>query len=134
MGKQIRFFMGPSDERIFTDVLSGTGSKLVLNNATPILINATQGLGIVDTCYAVFPESRLVTSQSGFIDPVTSDAIEFSRSRIKDNRMMYGRLWVETWYYDEDGNKVQKDKWLSNKFNTLCKWVKSKYVQSACKD
>ncbi len=66
--------------------------------------------------------SKIKNSSNGYIDAIYSEVIEFSRSMTRNqNKVQYGRLWVELKYYDELEKSITKEKWLSEKYNNYKK-------------
>lgn len=60
------------------------------------------------------------------VDSIKSPVIEYSRTIIREDlkEISRGRLWVETKYYNNDGDLVQKDIRLEEWYKELCKWIK----------
>ena len=55
-----------------------------------------------------------------------SEVIEFHNSRIflDEKRVSRGRICVEMFYYDENGDKIKKSKELDDFYKKLAKWIK----------
>ncbi len=134
MGKQIRFFMLNDDENAFIKLIEEFGDRIVDNKGKTLVAEE-----IIKSDRSVFyilsQSSKITYSVNGFIDVICSDAIEFSRSMIRNqSKVQYGRLWVELKYFDESGNSITKEKWLNNKFNMYKRWIEKQYKISKCKD
>lgn len=133
MGKQIRFFMGPEDEKRFLGLVLAQQDLIIkprIRNCEvdPWRENPEQPDHII---YIVSRDSRIVTRGLGFIDDLQSDVLEFSRCVMRDDRHMdYGRIWFEMRYWDEHTNLVQKDKWLSDRFEFYRRWIRKEYRHS----
>lgn len=128
MGRQIRFFMVQQDERRFLDFIVARHDKILLPKfgKVPIDVHAFSA----NDAYQFFittTQGKLV-ERGGFIDELTSDVIEFDRCKIKNGREMdYGRLWVETKFWDEQGQLVTKEKWVNDFYESYRKWIRKEY-------
>ncbi len=60
------------------------------------------------------------------VDFMNGPVIEFSKSMIdaETKRLIRGRLWMDSWYFDEAGNKVKKSELLTKDYEKLVRWVK----------
>lgn len=60
------------------------------------------------------------------IDSTISPVIEFTRTFIieEEKKIVRGRLWYETKYFNENGELVAKDERILKEFNSLVKWIK----------
>lgn len=129
MGKQIRFFMLPEEEKKFIDIVLAQKDLLVrpkFKDGNMDLIR--DSLNISDyKLYIVTKQSRIVCRSTGFISETLSDAIEFLRCKIDNHKLEYGRLWVEMKYWDEKGQLITKDKQLNKRFEFYRKWIKENY-------
>lgn len=122
------------DEKEFIKLIEEFGDTLVDNMGKVLssedIINSNRSI-----FYILSQQSKIVYSSNGFIDVLISDLIEYSRSMIRNqNQVQYGRLWVETKYFNTLGQNVSKDKWLSNKYNAYKKWIEKQYKISKCRD
>jgi len=132
MGKQIRFFMHGNDELKFLEIMEEQGDSIVDDKANPIEINKLKQFfrNTVEEVeltqfFMIFPESKLIRDENGFIEPIESDVIEFSRCSIESENMVWaGRIWAEFNYYDNNDAMVKKDKWFEQKFNKYRNWIK----------
>ncbi len=145
MGRQIRFFMHGDDEIKFIELVEYFGDSISDRGGNPFDISKLNGFllhkeEITDSSkltilFIIFPESKLVKRESGYINPVEADVIEFSRCDITDNNQIWeGRLWAEFKYYDENGTLKSKDKWFEQKFNKYRNWIKKNLRISVDKD
>lgn len=134
MGKQIRFFMLNEDEKSFINLVNQCGDILVDNKGNPLSIEE-----VIKSDRSVFyilsQHSKVIFSINGFIDVICSDVIEYSRSRLRNQeKVQYGRLWVELKYFDQSGINVSKEKWLNEKYFIYKKSIEKQYKISKCKD
>jgi len=62
------------------------------------------------------------------IDSLRSPVIEFSKTMInyEEKRILRGRIWVGTQYYDENGYIVRKDPNLINEFESMVRWLRKR--------
>lgn len=148
MGKQINFFMLNTDEKDLLDYIFSQGDKIVDAKGNEINMNYLNK-DIVYTGEAINPppliqffivskESIIVKSKSNFIDQITSDVIEVSRSTIKhkngEKTITSGRIWAEFKYYDSNRQLKKKEKWFQQKLNNYINWVKKNLTPNKDKD
>lgn len=133
VGKQIRFFMGPEDEKKFLEMVFKKKDLLVRPKFKDRNIDSIDpkeaSLVLKDYQYFIISEqSRIITRDPGYINEIVSDTIVFSRCIVKDgSKMNYGRLWVELKYWGEHGEMITKDKRLSDCYEFYRKWIKKHY-------
>jgi hypothetical protein len=132
LGKQIQFLLDEITENKFVQFILSEGNTHILLNGNAItelpkpfsvegwfkvyLYRPTIGELIIE----------IINENLSFIRPLTSPVIEFSRTVLRNDKkeISLGRLWVETKYFDEIGNKVEKPKELNIFYNQLVKWIK----------
>ena len=140
MGRQIRFFMTQADEDMFVSFLRSDPNVILLCEVAPtalpeklevLLPLGTSGARIGfhmwnrEVCSPV--TTRFVSNQIGFsVDQISSDVIEFTRSRVTCDKYSYGRLWVQmTWWDDQDPPVLHhKSAKFENWFNQLVRWTR----------
>ena len=55
---------------------------------------------------------------------LNSPIIEFCKTRVKENRILRGRLWISDQYYKSNNGKTQQSKNYIMEYNMLAKWIK----------
>lgn len=133
MGRQIRFFTMNNDEDYFIQTIFNSSDKIVDSKGNSMT------LGEIKLCrlnlYIISPNSKIFYTKNNFINSINSDVIEYARNTVNIKKQVeYGRLWLETKYYDTYGNAVTKEKWLSAKFSKYKKWIVKNYRLSKDKD
>jgi hypothetical protein len=60
------------------------------------------------------------------IDTIKSSVIEFSCTRVDHGKKSItdGRIWIESGYYNECGEYINKSKEFINLYNKLARWIK----------
>lgn len=61
--------------------------------------------------------------KNNLIDVFNSPIIEFCKTRIKENRILRGRLWISD-YYKSYNSQIQQSKNYVMEYNNLTKWIK----------
>lgn len=148
MGNQIGFFCINEDEMEFIEHITNQGGLLVdsknqeinseLLKKTPIYTSKGLNPAPMLKFYIVFDKSKISVSETGFIEPLYSDVIEFSRSTISFKNNEYyvdpGRIWAEFTYYDRNGKLVKKEKFLKEKYNHYKTWIRGNFKLNKDKD
>jgi len=105
MGKQIRFFMDESDEMEFYKYITGLGGQLITQNLVEVDCDSLQE-NRQRKVFIRFQNSQVIAGESGRLDMLNSDVIEFVRCMKHENFLNYGRLWMST----REGNlKVKRN-------------------------
>lgn len=91
MGKQINFYMSENVQNQFIDFM--------LNNEILFLNNEGNKIEFQDLCfyndfYLYKKEFGCLLKKNNIIDVFNSPIIEFCKTRIKENRILRGRLWM----------------------------------------
>lgn len=129
MGRQIRFFMINEDFDMFVQNVSDL-SDLIIDYKGNIVVKE-EILNSNMASFFIKPYHSInVCDRSGYVNEIRSDVIQFLRCMTIKNQIMYGRLWYENKYFNETGNVIVKDKWLSDKFNIYKKWIVQNYRRS----
>jgi len=132
MGNQVRFFMTEEDEIIFFKQFEEMQKNIL--NANGRFLTIEEVLNSKDKLFFIASkESNIIIKSNGYIDTLKSDTIEYTRCIAKENTLMYGRVWTEFKYYNEDGNCIMKDKKLKEDFNILKKWITKNLKISKCR-
>src|SRR4030067_3248094 len=112
MGRQINFFMVGDDEVAFFDFVVENGDQLIESSGKHLFKEEIIGDYIWKQVYIKSPRSIIIKSFTGYLDTFKSTIIEYDRSVEKDNKIEKGRLYLNTFNYDDTGNKVRVEKWL----------------------
>lgn len=134
MGKQINFFMDKDTEEKFLIYIKENGVAIFEgNNDSPKIIEVLpepfSGKGWFKV-YLYNNQGDLILNKLStgreYIDSIKSPVIEFRRTIIKEGakEVSRGRLWLETKFYNEDGDLVSKDSDLDEWYKNLSKWIK----------
>lgn len=134
MGKQINFLMDKDTEEKFLIYIKENGVAIFEgNNDSPkiieVLPEAFSGKGWFKV-YLYNNQGDLILNKLStgreYIDSIKSPVIEFSRTIIREGakEVSRGRLWLETKFYNEDGDLVSKDSDLDEWYKNLSKWIK----------
>lgn len=134
MGKQINFYMDKESEDKFLMYIKENGVLIFEgNNDRPLIIDklpapfSEKGWFKVylynnagDIKYQKLSNGRVI------IDCMESPVIEFSRTVVREDskEISKGRLWVETKYYNNDGDLIIKDNMIDECYKSLSKWIK----------
>lgn len=135
MGKQINFLMDKETEKRFFEFIRKDGVVLFEgNNEVPQIINilpepfSGKGRFSIYIYNEKFGKYIISETKKGikYIDSIKSTVIEFNRTIIREGakEVSRGRLWLETKFYNEDGELVSKDIDLDEWYKNLCKWIK----------
>jgi len=134
MGKQIYFYMDKESEDKFLMYIKENGVLIFEgNNDRPLIIDKLpapfSGKGWFkvylynnagDLKYQKLSNGRVI------IDCMESPVIEFSRTVVREDskEILKGRLWVETKYYNKNGELIIKDNMIDEWYKKLIKWIK----------
>lgn len=134
MGRQIRFFMLEEDENKFIKLAKDMDCKITDRKGKDIFVSRERGTGFKQY-YLSFNESNIFINKNGYIDELKSDIIELDSCIIREDKNIdYGRLWLETQFYGDNGIIVKKEKWLEQKYNKMKRWIINNYRISEEKD
>ena len=140
MGRQINFYMLPEDEKEFISyVLQRKGVVMIaphFQSKSPDIVSRLpepfskpfwRSIYFWDKNVNGKLETKHIEKQGYFlIDSLTSPVIEFSRSFIRDNILVRGRIWAQLKYWK--GNEiVSKGKEFENWFNAMTRWIWKHY-------
>lgn len=134
MSKQINFLMDKDTEEKFLIYIKENGVAIFEgNNYSPKIIEVLpepfSGKGWFKVYLYNNQEDLILNKLSTgreYIDSIKSPVIEFNRTIIREGakEVSRGRLWLETKFYNEDGELVSKDIDLDEWYKNLCKWIK----------
>ncbi len=134
MGKQIEFFMLKADEEGFLQTVSEANHLIVDEKVSPILLEDAIN-SIILSLYLISSNSCIFKNNSGFIDAIVSEAIQFSRCMNREEKVVRsGKLWAEFKYYDRSKQLTTKNKQFNDMYNLYAKWIKKNFKQSKCKN
>ncbi len=133
MGKQINFYIEKELEEKLIQQLFNEGFVIVaedLDNKELVTYDEFQKVN--PKVYIMYLYKKefgklIIDKECEFrLDCLRSPIIELTRTLIKNDKKIVtrGRLWVETKYYDENGEIILKDSILTKEYNSLVKWVK----------
>ncbi len=124
MGRHLYFFMIIEDEKVVLNLANELGDYIIDDRGF-ILSQDEIVCPQLFRFYIAAQNSKVIIKDNGFVDSYRSDIIEFKRSMTRSsNKMDCGRIWVEMNYYDESGNSMTKEKWLSDRFEKYRKIIK----------
>jgi hypothetical protein len=134
-GRQLNFFLGPSDQEHFEQALQAAGPLVIFKSRSPSAAPET----LTTTVIARFGEEHLrvllarpddlrevrfepIKGRADYsCNPTYSPIIEFDRCYVSDGLIRPGRLYYIPKYYDEDGKLVPKPalflKWAEDVFS-----------------
>lgn len=140
MGRQINFYMLPEDEREFISYVLQRKDVVMIaepfESKSPNIISSLPEPFSKPLWHSVYfwnkningaPETKYIEKQGYFlIDSLASSVIEFSRSFIRDNFLVRGRIRAQINYWKED-KIVSKGKEFENWFNAIVRWIRKHY-------
>ena len=120
MGKQINFYMSENVQNQFMDFL--------VNKDFLFLNNDGKKIEFTDLCsyndyYLHKSEFGFLLTKNNSIDVLNSPIIEFCKTRVKDNRIFRGRLWISDYYYKNNGQTEESKNYIVE-YQNLVKWIK----------
>lgn len=134
MGKQIEVFMSSIDiTKLMEYVISQSDS--ILDSQGKHLTIEECSSGDILSIFLVGRQDKLVKNDSGYIDAIVSEVIQFSKGNIGDNKYIYpSRLWAEFKYFDNRHVYITKSKEFSNLYIKYAKWIKKNSSKSKCEN
>lgn len=146
MGKQVNFYMAPSDEEAFvafvrSDRDVGIFKYAVPGEDIPFLEQLPEkgepfwfSLFLWDRDNSPPPILEYVKEQHYFVpNTFASEVIEFSRSHLDEGRLVRGRIWAEMtgWKRDDSASTFQKGESFQKWFDRLANWIKRRSQKNA---
>lgn len=135
MGKQLIYY---ADNKLSLEirVLAQTlGLKIISQDTISKNIQYFDDAADASHDYNIYFYDKLLgdlvfNPNSGLIDDNASPVIQVSQTYIsEEKRIVYrGRIWISTFYYSKDGNKVFQLKELDSKFKKLVSFIKKRTV------
>lgn len=133
MGKQIEFFISKLDENGFLQFVSDNNDLIMNDKADAIDVKDAIDTSAL-SLFIVATNIKVFKSNSGFLDSIVSEAIQFTRGFVNNEKTVRsGRLWAEFKYYDCNHQIVTKRKEFNEMFNRYVKWIKKNCKMSRCK-
>jgi len=144
MGRQINFYMLPEYEKEFISyVLQRKNVAMItvsFESKSPNIISSLpepfsepfwRSIYFWDKNIDGKLETKYIEKHGYFlIDSLMSSVIEFSRSFIRDNFLVRGRIWAQLKYWK--GNEiVSKGKDFENWFNAIARWIRKHYQKTS---
>ena len=121
MGKQINFYMSENVQNQFIDFLISNNFLFLDNEGNKIDF---QNLCSYNDYYLYKNEFGCLLIRNNSIDVLNSPIIEFCKTRVKENRILRGRLWISDQYYKYNNGQTQQSKNYIMEYNMLAKWIK----------
>lgn len=138
MGRQINFYMSNDVQERFIDFLNKNEFVFVDCNASminDILDDSKRDIYLYKQDYG-----NIIMSQNNKsnIDSLKSPIIEYIKTIIKEEQqtVLRGRLWIETKFYNEKGEVINKEESVLKDYQMLVRWIKKNvpYQQIKKKD
>lgn len=134
MGKQIEFFMANTDEIELLHKVSEQKDLILNDKALPMTLEEAANSSSL-SLFIVSGEAMVYKSNSGFLDAIVSEAIQFSRGMRRDSNVIRtSRLWAESMYYDSNHKLTKKSKYFNDMFSFYVNWIKRNFKPSKCKN
>lgn len=126
MGKQINFYMSKTTQRDFVEFLK-QNNFLFLNRDSAVIDDIS--FDNISTVYLYKRDyGNIIRHQSDIkdLDIIKSSIIEFSKTRIlkEKKKILRGRLWISTQYYDENNMIIKKEGVIIKDYQRLVRWIK----------
>ena len=132
MGRQINFYANKEVERQFINFVQSKGYVFLYDNFENGVFAVVENIDEYRerTIYMYKDEYGKCywNTRINQIDSLRSPVIEFSKTMInhEEKRILRGRIWVGTQYYDENGYIVRKDPNLIKEFESMVRWLKKR--------
>lgn len=149
MGRQINFYMTPSDEEEFLRFLKADRDVCVFMDGTlssevqPIESLPEKGipgwfmLFLWDTENSPPPKMNYVPEQKHYVvDSTVSEVIEFLRCFMHEDRLVRGRIWAEMvgWHAHDPATPFEKSDKFKKWFDRLASWIRRRSVKDRVGD
>ncbi len=121
MGKQINFYMSENVQNQFIDFLVSNDFLFLDNEGKEIEYEKFYSYS---EYYLYKSEFGCVLTKKNSVDALNSPVIEFCKTRIKDKRILRGRLWISDYYYKANNGQIQQSKNYIIEYQNLVKWIK----------
>lgn len=126
MGRQINFYMSHDVQERFIDFLNEKEFTFVDYNASiinDILDDSRKSIYLYKQDYG---DICMNPYHKVHIDPLKTPIIQYRKTIIKEEqrKVLMGRLWIETKYYNEDGELINKGESVLKDYQMLVRWVK----------
>ena len=131
MGKQVELFMLSNDEIAFLSYVAK--SYILLDSKAKTLTASEATITNELSIYFSLDKTDITFDRNGFIDPIASEVIQFSRSILRKHGLTSGRIWAGFCYYAISGEKKFKSNDVKDMYTNLSGWIKKNMKQSTCK-
>ena len=125
MGRQINFYMSEAVLAEFVGFLEQNQFVYYDYYANKLENPADKKYYIVylyKEKYGMFLKNKHNNRRVDFMD---GPVIEFCKTLLNEKKTITrGRLWMDSWYFDEVGTKVKKSELLIKDYEKLVRWVK----------
>jgi len=129
MGRQINFFMLGKDLTEFIKKVFDNGDFFIDIYGQKVILE--NDIKSAKKIYISNPHSKILMSPHNFVDASQSEVIDFMKCNINQKNMVsYGRLWIETYYFDDNGIIVKKGKQFNDWYASYVKFIKQNYQLS----
>lgn len=126
MGRQIEFQMSEKTQNEFIEFLKQNNYIFLDSNK-----NTVKELGSekVFYCYLYKTNYESITMKkvdNQIIDDSRSYVIHFKKTSVdyKSKKVYSGRIWIGTYFYDENGNTIMKSNGFIKDYEKLVRWIK----------
>ena len=138
MGKQVNFYMTPSDEAALLGELRKHGGVALVKERSrttqPTELEGFPRQGTVESREGVVlwnphVDSTLLLVPAGsihFVDKERSAVIEFSQSEVTDEEIRRGRIWAEMMTPEGTAKSDGFRKW----YDSVARWIKRNYTRN----
>ena len=120
MGKQINFYMSENVQNQFMDFLVNNDFSFLDNDGKKIEFSK---LYSYNDYYLHKSEFGCLLTKNSSIDVLNSPIIEFCKTRVKETRILRGRLWISDYYYKNNGQTEYSKNYIVE-YQNLVKWIK----------
>ncbi len=126
MGRQINFYMYKDIQYRFIEYLKENEYTFLDVRALTISDTLLDGQNVL---YLYKQEyGNIIMSQNGSnqMNILDSPIIEFRKTMVKDekHRIIRGRVWIESQYYNDDGIAIYKKEMFLNDYQKISRWIK----------
>ena len=126
MGRQINFYMSETVQAEFIEFLKQNQFLYYDSRANKVENPPDKKYYAVYLYKENYGEFLRNKHDSRYIDFMDGPVIEFCKTLINEEKktITRGRLWMDSWYFNEAGNKVKKSVLLTKDYEKLVRWVK----------
>lgn len=126
MGRQINFYICENIQNSFIEYLQDNQFDFLDRNSD--IVNQPSSMNVFSLYLYKSNYGELVMQQGNgaSMDTIKSPVIQFCKTGIKkeQKKILRGRLWIATQYYDDEGNWVKKSELFVKDYQKLNRWIK----------